>query len=398
MTDDGPPTAIWSTNFILLCLANFALLLGVQFLLPTLPLYLQTIGGTQSDVGLVMSAYTIAAMFMRAVAGWLSDWWGRRSVMIAGLALTIVGTLLYRFGSSVPIVAGIRGVHGLAFGLAGTAMGAIAADSLPAARMAEGIGYYGLTVPLSMGLAPMIGIFLQDKLGYSGLFTVVTMTALVTLLCGLPIKGAQTDRSSLPSPSRQIGFLSGLIEKSALLPSTIMFLLSLVNGAVVYFIALYAHSLDIGNIGLFFASNALFMIMSRPLSGRWADRGGSRAVVTIGLLSLCAGTIVVAFSREMIGFLVAGAFMGAGSGFSIPSLQALAVRNVPFDRRGAATGTYFAAFDMGFGVGAILWGLVAQLTSYRVMYLTTLIPLVIGATIYYKFENRMVAGKAAILP
>jgi MFS family permease len=138
------------------------------------------------------------------------------------------------------------------------------------------------------------------------------------------------------------------------------------------------------------------MVLSRPLSGRWADRGGSRAVVTIGLLSLCAGTLIVAFSREMMGFLIAGAFIGAGSGFSIPTLQALAVRHVPFERRGAATGTYFAAFDMSFGVGAILWDVVAQLTSYRTMYITTLVPLVLGALIYYRFEKRMIAGKGTI--
>jgi MFS family permease len=257
--DGSSLETIWSGNFIFLCLSNFALLLSVQFLLPTLPLYLQTIGGSQSDVGLVMSAYTIAAMFMRAIAGWLSDRWGRRSVMMVGLAAIVIATLLYPFGSSVPIVAGIRGLHGLAFGLAGTAMGAIAADSLPAARMAEGIGYYGLTIPLSMGLAPMIGIFLQTKLGYSGLFVVVTLTAVLTILCGLPVKSPRAI-GPVPSPAGTTGFVSSLIEKSVLLPSTVMFLLSLVNGAVVYFIALYAHSLNAGNVGFFL----------RPIPSLWS--------------------------------------------------------------------------------------------------------------------------------
>jgi MFS family permease len=389
---EGLPGSIWSKNFALLCLSNLALLVSVQLLLPTLPLYLQTIGGSRRDVGIVMSAYTISAMFMRAVAGWLSDRWGRRNVMIVGLAMILAVTVFYRFADSVPLVATIRALHGLAFGLAGTAMGAIAADSLPLARMAEGIGYFGLTVPLSMGIAPMIGIFLAGKYGYSGLFTVVSSMALATLLCGFPVKSVRIDRTS-QSRSRGASPLSGFVERAALLPSLIMFFLSLVNGAVAYFIALYAHSLNIGNVGLFFASNSLFMIMSRPLSGRWADRGGTGPVVGIGFLALFAGTIVIGFSHQIVGFLVAGALMGMGSGFSIPTLQALAVRHVPADRRGAATGTYFAAFDMGFGVGALVWGFVAELTSYRTMYLATLLPLALAAAIYYKFEGKMVSGR-----
>jgi MFS family permease len=383
----GVSDTIWNRNFVLLCCANFIMLLGVQLLLPTLPLYLLTIGGAQSDVGFVMAAYTIAAMFMRMVSGWLSDRYGRKRIMISGLVMMIVASLLYWIAENVPLVALTRGLHGLAFGLAGTAMGAMVADSLPTVRMAEGIGYFGLTVPLSLAVAPMIGIWLVDRFGYSILFIVVTFMAVVTLLSGLPVRGAGMRTAVRHGSIART--LSDMIEKDALLPSITMFFLSLVNGSMVYFIALYAADLRIGNAGLFFAADSLSMVVSRPLGGRWADRGSTRIVITIGLLSLLAGVVLVVLSRTMAIFLVAGALVGVGLGFSIPTLQALAVRWVSPDRRGAATGTYLVAFDMGFGVGAIIWGLVAQGLGYRVMYLTTLIPLALAAVIYFRFEERM---------
>jgi MFS family permease len=375
---------IWTGNFVLLCIAGLTLLVCAQVLLPTLPLYVLKIGGTQGDVGLVMGAYSICATIMRAVSGWLSDRYGRKRIVISGLIVMLAVTVLYRTADSILFVGTIRGLHGLFYGLAGTTMAAIVADSLPATRMAEGLGYYGLMAPLSMGLAPMIGIWLVTGRGYSALFVFVTSLAAMTLLTALPVKST---RIRVPvqetSPG---GTLSNFLEKTALLPSAVMFLLSLVNGAMVYYIALYAADLHVGNVGSFFAASSLLMVVSRPVSGRWADRGGSAHVILIGFVSLIAGVIVIGLSRTMAGFILAGTLVGVGYGFSMPTLQAFAVRNAPAGRRGAATGTYYASFDMGIGLGAVVWGFVAAASGYQTMYFTTLIPLTLAVAIYYKFR------------
>lgn len=379
--------SIWTRNFALLCLASLSLLVCAQVLLPTLPLYVLTIGGTQRDVGFVMGAYTICATIMRTVAARLSDLIGRKRVVISSLALMTLATMAYRAAGNVPFVGTIRCLHGLFYGLAGTSMGAIVADSLPAARMAEGLGYFGLMATLSMGLAPMIGIWLVNRFSYSVLFDAVTSMAVVTLLAALPVRSRKAGAPAFDRPTA--GTLSNLLEKKALFPSAVMFLLSLVNGSMVYYIALYAVDLHIGNIGPFFAVSALFTIISRPVSGRMADRGHAVAVVLIGFLALSVGMIAVGLSRTMAGFLPASALVGLGFGFSMPTLQALAVRHVPAGRRGAATGTYYASFDMGIGAGAIVWGFVALAWGYRIMYLSTLIPLALAFAIYYTFKTKM---------
>jgi MFS family permease len=379
--------SIWTGNFVLLCTASLALLVCAQVLLPTLPLYVIEIGGTERDVGFVMGAYTICATVMRTLANWLSDRYGRKRIVISALVIMLATTLLYRMADNVLAVGTVRGLHGLFYGLASTTMGVIVADSLPVARMAEGLGYYGLTATLSMGLAPMIGIWLVTDFGYSTLFVVVTSLAAMTLAAVLPVRSA---RARVPVEKTSLGdTVSNLLEKTALLPSVVMFLLSLVNGAMIYYIAIYAARLHIGNVGPFFAASSLFMVVSRPVSGRWADRGGSAQVILIGFLSLFVGMIAISLSHTMAMFLFAGAFVGVGYGFSMPTLQALAVRNAPAGRRGAATGTYYVSFDLGIGMGAVVWGFVAAASGYRTMYFTTLIPLALAAGIYYKFKTKM---------
>jgi MFS family permease len=137
------------------------------------------------------------------------------------------------------------------------------------------------------------------------------------------------------------------------------------------------------------------MVVSRPISGRWTDRGGTHRVVLIGLLCLVTGTTAIGLSRTITGFLIAGLFNGLGFGFCGTTLQALAVRRAPAHRWGAATGTFYAAFDMGYGLGGIVWGFVAEATGYQTMYFITLIPLVPAGTLYYRFRTRMVLPEAS---
>jgi MFS family permease len=378
---------MWTKNFFLLCVANLAMYLSLLLLLPTVPLYVLTLGGTQRDVGYVMGAYTLGAMCMRAITGGLLDRYGRKKMMISGLMIMVAVTVLYRLAHDVSSLTVIRALHGLTFGLVSTALGTAVADSVPTTRMAEGIGYFGLTTSLSMALAPLIGLWLVGRFSYPVLFTVVSVMAILTLCCTVPVRSADVPVSA---PAGSIaGTLASLLEKTALLPSVAAFFLSAVYGAVVYFIALYAADLGIGNIGLFFAASSLSMIISRPVSGRWADRRGAGMVILIGLLVLLGGITAIGLSHTITGFLFAGTFTGLGFGICLPTLQALAVRDVPVNRRGAATGTYYAAFDMGVGLGAILWGFVAEATGYRVMYFTALVPVALAGATYYTFRARM---------
>lgn len=383
---DNQALSIWTRNFVLLCVANLSFFMSSQAFLPTLPLFMLKIGGTQREVGYVMGVYTLCAMLMRAISGLLSDRYGRKKIMMMGLVTMLLVNISYLFAHDVPFVMALRAFHGLAFGIAATAISTMAADSLPTARISEGIGYFGLTSTISMSLSPMIGLWLVDAFGYEALFMSVSGLVVVTLLCGFFIRSMHVPVHA-PAGSTA-AFLTNILERNALLPSLLAFFLSFANSAMLFFIALYAASLHVGHIGLFFAASSVCMAISRPLSGRWADRGGTIKVIFIGLSIFAAGVTAVGFSRSIAGFLPAGALAGLGLGFCIPTMQALAIRSAPAERRGSATGTFFAAYDMGLGLGAILWGFVAQLSGYSPMFFCALIPLAFAGTIFYKSRGR----------
>lgn len=383
----GQADALWTRNFILLCLANLTLFINMQVLLPTLPLYLVEIGGGYRDVGYVMAAYTIGAVVIRPFAGWLVDTYGRKKFVILGMLMVLLACALYGFATNLSFLMGIRAFHGLAFGMVTTALGTIVADSLPAARFGEGMGYFGLTASLSMALAPVIGLWLVGEYGYPVFFVTVGLLAVLAFGCSLLIRSAGVPAPVKPPGGPGLGGGISLLEKVALPASAVMFFLAFTYGAVLSFIALYAAELNVNNIGLFFSALAVTMIVSRPISGRWSDRGGTNMVLLIGHVVVFAGMLVVGFSSTDAGFIWAGALIGVGFGFCIPTLQALAVRPARADRRGAATSTFFVAFDLGLGIGTIIWGYVAEAAGYRVMYLLTLLPLVFAGLIYYRIRE-----------
>jgi predicted MFS family arabinose efflux permease len=55
---------------------------------------------------------------------------------------------------------------------------------------------------------------------------------------------------------------------------------------------------------------------------------------------------------------------------------------------GAATGTFFIAFDLGIGLGTIVWGYVVAFTSFQIMYFTSLIPVILAGALFNGLKTR----------
>lgn len=357
------PAPLWTKDFILITLANLSMFLGLQVLLPTLPVFVGKMGGGDLHVGLVMGVFTVAAMLVRPWAGFMIDTRGRRGILIGGLGIFIAAVIAFNWAGGVLILLLMRFVHGLGWGACSTAAGTVAADVIPAPRMGEGMGYFGLATAVSMAVAPAAGIFLINNYSFTHLFYVSALLGATAVILALGVRYKKVENES--NAARPT-----LFEKSALLPSLVIFFVTTTFGSIVSFIILYANERGIENIGPFFSVFALIMLVSRPISGILVDRRGYDIVVIPGLLLLVSAMLILSASHTLWMFLTAAACYGLGFGSVQPSMQALAVRNVEPNRRGAVNSIFFSAFDLGVGGGAMLWGILAQHTGYSLMYTT----------------------------
>jgi MFS family permease len=161
-----------------------------------------------------------------------------------------------------------------------------------------------------------------------------------------------------------------------------MLLSNTTYGAIVTFITLYAMQQGIANIGVFFTVFAGALLLSRPVVGWLVDWRGYNIVVVPGLVMIAGAMVLLSQAQTLWMFLLPAAIYGVGFGAIQPSMQALAVADLPANRRGAANGTFYIGFDLGIGIGAVLWGAVSQAIQYRGMYLVAAIPAGLALLIY----------------
>ncbi|MGV3487371.1 MAG: MFS transporter, partial [Tuberibacillus sp.] len=62
---DQEKTKIWTKDFIYICIANFFVFIGFQMTLPTIPLFVEKLGGSDQLIGIVVSIFTLSALLIR---------------------------------------------------------------------------------------------------------------------------------------------------------------------------------------------------------------------------------------------------------------------------------------------------------------------------------------------
>ncbi|ULL18058.1 MFS transporter [Paenibacillus sp. H1-7] len=386
---------LWTSRFIMLSVANLFLFFGFQMLLPTIPAYVTQLGGDNSAIGMVIFILTLSALIVRPFSGAALDMFSGRLILVVGSIITLIAIGSYIIAASVGIIYLLRVVHGIGWGISTTTYGTMASDIIPASRRGEGMGYFGLASTLAMALGPMSGIAIMKTYDYSVLFIVsfslTFCSLLVSLLLrgsGKPSKEATANKTAPAIPAANSSLLSRLVDKQALFPSLLVLLIAVTYGGIVSFITLFGNEQNIANVGWFFSVNALMLFLVRPVSGKIFDTKGHVWVLLPGAVFSLAGLLLLSYTSGTPMLMLAAACYGIGFGAIQPSLQAWTVQRAAPDRRGAANATFFSAFDLGIGLGALILGPIAAATNYAVMYRLSGIMFVIYLVVYVVYIGR----------
>lgn len=371
---------IFSKDFALIWFANFFVFLGFQMTLPTIPVFINDLGGSDQLIGIVVGVFTFSALLIRPYVGHALESKGRGYVYIFGLFLFVLSVGSFGFLSIMWLIIMMRIVQGIGWGYSTTASGTIATDLIPPKRRGEGMGYFGLSGNFALAVGPALGLTLAHTINFTALFLICATLGFISLLLALNIEYKKVDAS--PNKTRPARF--DVIEKSAIHPSIILFFITSTFGGITSFLPLYAAEKDIAGIQLYFISYALFLILSRVFAGRIYDVKGDLYVVPPGIVLTFIAMILLSWLPNTLTMVVAGALFGFGFGAVQPALQAWAVDQAPGNRKGMANATFFSFFDLGVGVGAMLFGQLAYMYNYAIIYLTAAL-FVFFALIYYTY-------------
>jgi MFS family permease len=340
-------------------------------LLPTLPLYVQHIGGNRQQIGLVMGAFAIGLLASRAQLGRLADQRGRKLVLLLGMGAVAIAPLGYLFVDSIPLLIVIRAFHGISIAAFPTAYSALVVDLSPENHRGEVLGYMSLVTPIGLAFGPALGGFLQAWAGYIPLFLLSAGLGVLGLgftsqvhespnLEGLKLKPTDPDSQA---------FWSLLWTDRLRIPALVLLLIGLAFGALSTFVPLFIQETKVDlNPGLFYTAAAIASFIVRLIAGRASDRYGRGLFISISLLFYIAAMLLLWNADSAPSFLWAGAIEGMGAGILIPMMAALMADRAHPHERGRLFGLCMAGFDLGIAVAGPSLGLVAEQLGYRSIF------------------------------
>lgn len=366
-----------------------------------LPLYIEKVGGTEIEIGIVMGLYSAVGILCQPLIGPWVDTVGRRPFLRLGVALALASALLATLTRSVPWLGVVRAVQGIAFSAFFVANYAYVIDLVPPARRGWALGIYGVSGLLSTALTPLLGEVVIRALGFPPLFVGCALLATVAAVLvwpmreparpeALPVRGWQWARAGVGDLLRRH------------MAVTVFF--GLGTGTIFAFLPTFAESLGVTTLGLFYTAYAGAAMGVRVVGGRLIDTRGRRAVIVPSMFVQVAATGVLSALGLLVtrasavpvlpALFVAGLLAGGAHGFLYPGLSALVADEAPEARRGAVVGIFSAVFLVGNAAGAFAFGYVAHALGYGLMW-GLLSALLLGGAAFSTGLADDVAGRAS---
>lgn len=377
---------LWTKYFILTFICSLFTGIANNMFMTALPLYAIHLGGDNSISGLLFGLFMFTAILFRPLFGTLSDDKSRKIVLIIGLIIGVLISVSYLAAISIGLLLFLRSLHGIGFSATTNASGTIISDILPGSRLAEGVGYFGLSITLATAVGPALSIFIISAFNYDVLFLVASFIGVFALFCGLFVDYEKkepfaTHKSSVTKAKRTVAEV--MFEKSALPAALVTAFIFLAMGSIMTFIPIYAISLGIEDVGLYFIVYSIALLSTRIAGGKLADKYNETLVVIPGMILMTLSFVILAYATSISGFIISGVLYGLGLGFVDPILNAIMIRLCPPTRRGAGNSTLFTAKDIGGGVGAVIWGFISMNVGFRPVYLFCALSIVLAFAAYH---------------
>ena len=178
-----------------------------------------------------------------------------------------------------------------------------------------------------------------------------------------------------------------LIRPSVVLPSAIMFVVFCAAAGVTAFIAQYAVELHIANVGTYFVVASLSTVVVRLVISPQLIRFPQPVVVAASLVMVVSPLFLIAHANNLSVLLLAALLYGAGQANLQPMMNTLVLQGIEPGQRGRVTAFFSASGDVAYGGGAMLWGYVASLCGFRMMFVICGVCAACGIVLYAWFMH-----------
>jgi len=366
--------------------------MSLNILVPALPRLAAVLATDTATVQLTVSLFLVGFASAQLVLGPLSDRFGRRPVVLAGLAIAVLSSAAAIMASTVTGLIVARIVQALGAS-AGVVIGrAIIRDLFTRDRAASMIGLVATVMVVAPMVAPLIGGILETALGWQAIFVFVTLVNALVLawaVFALP-------ETRVRDPASEEGSFFTQTRRLATSRSFIGYVLCASLGSAPFFIFLGGAPHVVVSImgrtsaeyGLWFVFSSLGYMLGNFAASRLAVRRGVDALIWWGILIEILGAIVTTVTVALLPYggpatiFLPQMIISFGNGMLLPNSIAGAVSVRP-QAAGTASGiTGFVQMGMGAVAAQLMGHVLAHATTAMPMALVTFACCIAAAAAY----------------
>ena len=410
-------------GLVSLCLSMLMPSLDTSIANVGLPTLAQAFGATFQEVRWVVLAYLIAITALIVSAGRLGDLFGRRRLLLTGIAVFTLTSLLCGAAPTLWWLIAARAAQGLGAAIMMALTLALVSETVPRGKTGSAMGLLGTMSAIGTSLGPSLGGVLITALGWQAIFLINVPLGILNIWLAwryLPVD--QSSPKSMPSgfdttgtfllivtlvayalalTSSHFGAVSaGLLivaicsagvfiyaEGRATSPLirltmfrdpalsvglTVSTLISTVMMATLVVGPFYlsrALGLNPVGVGLVMSVGPVISALSGVVAGRLVDRFGASVMVVTGLLAMVSGTIALSILPSLFGvtgYIAAIALLTPGYQLTQAANNTALMTSVSTDQKGVVSGMLSLSRNLGLITGTALMGAVFALASATV--------------------------------
>lgn len=334
-----------------------------------LPLFLEGLGGSPRQIGLIVGVFSLAAFLSRPLTGWILRRYQPKRVCVAGLGVMLVSSVLYVLVDKIDwAIFVIRICHGFGFSVFVLAALFITIIAVPAKTRTYAIGVVSTGFLLPLLVIPYIAEVVIQRYGFFEFFL------LAAICVAIPWTAVFFFKSPMPrlapeSDSRPKGFFRLLAQKRIFILSSLAFIFEVGLSSSLSFVPLLAHEGDSLRAGYFYTFLGLTAVCLRICGGKRMAFWGDPRLIFPAFCCLAGGAVLLYFSRDNWLLALSGLIWGIGTGVLYPHLSALSVEGIPTNEKGMVLSLFAAFVDLGFAFGPIIFGWMSHFLGVRTAYL-----------------------------
>ncbi|MEA0553423.1 MFS transporter [Lysinibacillus irui] len=349
--------------------------LGNSMLIPVLPILEDKVGITSFQSSMIITSYSVAAIFLIPVAGYLSDRFGRKIVILPSLILALIGGLIAGFASwkmddPYAIIIVGRIIQGI--GAAGAMpivlplVGDLYQDDDE--KISSTLGIIETSNTFGKVLSPILGSIFAAFLWFLPFFSISALSLISIILIFFFVKAPKDDDEPLKFKEFLCNTKKVFKEEGKWLYTVFLngVLVMLILFSMLFFLSENLEKVhDIKGIkkGFVLAIPLLLLCIASYISGRKikGNLGRIKKIIIVSLIAMSVSIVFVGFtSKKLILLLVVTSIVGIAIGALLPALDTIITDNIRKELRGTVSSFYSSARFIGVAAGPPIMSLVMK--------------------------------------